>query len=61
MSGLLLNAGAVYDVKVNLGESQAPSWEPFGKIHKIGDSIEGVVVSAYRKTIDFEVRAKEKY
>lgn len=57
----MLNSGAMYDTKVELRESQAPSCEPFGRIRESENPREPVVISAYRFTIPFDVRAEKKY
>lgn len=53
-------AGAVYDIKVEIGKPQTTMCESSGRICKIEDSLESVVISAYDETSPFEVRAEEK-
>lgn len=54
-------ASAVNDVRVVLEESQEPLCQLSGRICKIENALEGVVTSAYRITILFEVQVKESY
>lgn len=57
----MFDASAVCNVKFEFGGSQTPWCELLSVNCKVEVSIEGVVISGYRKTILFKVRVKEKY
>lgn len=57
----MLNARTVKDNEVEFRESQAPSCESFGQVRMVEGLLEGVVTSAYCKTIPFIVRLEEEY
>lgn len=56
----MLYDGAMYDIKADYRETQALLCKSSGGIRKIENPLESVVISAYRKTIPFEVRTETK-
>lgn len=57
----MLNGGAMCGFEVVLRESQAPSCESSNEISKVGDPLEGVTISEYRKMIPLTLRVEKKY
>lgn len=57
----MLYAGVVYNIEVKFEESLAPPCESSGDIRMTENPLEGVVISAYRRTISFEVWAEKKF
>lgn len=57
----MLNASALYDIKVKFYEPQAPTYQLSSSDHKIEEPLESTVVGAYRRKIFVEVRAEKEY
>lgn len=56
----MVNASTMYIIKVGFRESQVLLWESSSGVRKVEDTLENVMISAYRKTNLFVARVEKE-